>query len=77
LQEIEDTAVSLMCEVILAFPPNGIAPPILKLLLDRQFEEVEQARLPDVWQAAVAESQPDNTFILMKKLRDTRVMKPV
>jgi hypothetical protein len=49
----------------------------LALFLDKQFEEIELARLPDVWQAAVAESQPDNTFILMKKLRDTRVMKPV
>jgi hypothetical protein len=77
LQEIEDTAVSLMCEVILAFPINGIATPVLALFLDKQFEEIELARLPDVWQAAVAESQPDSTFILMKKLRDTRVMKPV
>ncbi len=66
-----------MCEVILAFPTYEVAAPILKLFLDRQFEEVELARLPDVWQAAAAESQPDNTFILMKKLRDTRVMKPV
>jgi hypothetical protein len=77
LREIEDTAVSLMCEVILAFPINGIADPVLKLFLEKEFEAIELARLPDVWQAAVAESQPDNTFILMKKLRDTRVMKPV
>ncbi len=77
LQEIEDTAVSLMCEVILAFPQNGIAPAVLKLFLDKQFEEVALAQLPDAWQAAVTDSQPDNTFILMKKLRDTRVMKPM
>ncbi|MFZ0547666.1 MAG: dephospho-CoA kinase [Candidatus Promineifilaceae bacterium] len=77
LKEIEETAVSLMCEVILAFPSNEIAPPVLELLLDRQFEEVELARLPDVWQAAVVDSQPDDTFILMKKLRDTRILKPV
>jgi N-acetylglutamate synthase-like GNAT family acetyltransferase len=77
LQEIEDTAASLMCEVILAFPANGIPAPVMRLFLDKQFEEVELARLPDVWQAAVAESQPENTFILMKKLRDTRVLKPV
>ena len=77
LQEIEETAVSLMCEVILAFPPNGIAPAVLKLFLDKQFEEVDLARLPDAWQSATADSQPENTFILMKKLRDTRVMKPI
>lgn len=77
LKEIEDTAVSLMCEVILAFPTNGLPAPVMKLFLDKDFEEVDFARLPDVWQAAVSESQPDNTFILIKKLRDTRIMKPV
>jgi dephospho-CoA kinase len=77
LREIETTAVSLMCEVILAFPSSDIAPAVLKLFLDKQFEEVELAQLPDAWQAAAADSQPDNTFILMKKLRDTRVMRPV
>lgn len=77
LKEIEDTAISLMCEVILAFPGQGTAEPVLKLFWDKAFEEIELARLPDVWQAAVAESQPDNTLLLMKKLRDTRVLKPV
>jgi N-acetylglutamate synthase-like GNAT family acetyltransferase len=77
LQEIEDTALSLMCEVILAFPQNGVAPAVMKLFWDKAFEEVEFAQLPDAWQAAVADSQPENTFILIKKLRDTRVMKPV
>lgn len=77
LREIEETAVSLMCEVILAFPKNSITPPVLKLFLDRDFEEIEFDRLPDVWQAAAAESQPDDTFILMKMLRDTRVVKPL
>jgi hypothetical protein len=66
-----------MCEVILAFPPTGIAPAVMKLFWDKSFEEVEFAQLPEAWQAAVADSQPDNTFILIKKLRNTRVMKPV
>jgi dephospho-CoA kinase len=77
LKEIEETALSLMCEVILAFPTDGLPAPIMRLFLDKDFEEVDFTRLPDAWQAAASESQPDNTFILMKKLRDTRVMKPV
>jgi hypothetical protein len=77
LKEIEETALSLMCEVILAFPSDGLPAPIMRLFLDKDFEEVDFTRLPDAWQAAASESQPDNTFILMKKLRDTRVMKPV
>ena len=77
LDEVEKTAVSLMCEVILAFPPNGIAPPVLKLFLDKQFEEVELVQLPEAWKSAATDSQPENTFILVKKLRDTRIVAPL
>lgn len=77
LDEVEQTALSLMCEVILAFPPNGLAPAVLKLFLDKQFEEVEWVQLPDAWKSAVSDSQPENTFILLKKLRDTRIVAPL
>lgn len=77
LKEIEDTAVSLICEVILVFPPNHVEPAVLQLFLNNSFEEVDPLRLPEAWKAAVDESQPENTFVMMKVLRDTRIMQPV
>jgi N-acetylglutamate synthase-like GNAT family acetyltransferase len=76
LKEIEDTAISLICEVILAFPTNQVEPAVLQLFLDNSFEEVDALRLPEAWKAAVDESQPENTFVMMKVLRDTRSMQP-
>jgi methylmalonyl-CoA mutase cobalamin-binding domain/chain len=76
LKEIEDTAISLICEDILAFPTNQVEPAVLQLFLDNSFEEVDPLRLPEAWKAAVDESQPENTFVMMKVLRDTRSMQP-
>lgn len=74
LQEIEDTAIQLICEVILAFPPHDISEDVRQLLLSRGFSRVDAEVLPRAWRLAVIESQPDGTFVMMKRLRDTRIM---
>jgi dephospho-CoA kinase len=77
LQEIEDTANSLICEVILAFPPTDPPAEVLSLFTDRGYVDVQPDSLPKAWLSAVEESQPHDTLILMKILRDTRAIGPV
>lgn len=72
LQEIENTAGELICEVILAFVPKDGPKEIQQLFKDRQFVHAEPGTLPEAWRAAVDESQPDNSIMMMKVLRDTR-----
>jgi dephospho-CoA kinase len=72
LREIIDTANKLICECILAFPAHDGPPAILRLLEAHDFVEVAPERLPAVWRAAVEESQPVNSAIMLKVLRDTR-----
>ncbi|MGB3713094.1 MAG: dephospho-CoA kinase [Candidatus Promineifilaceae bacterium] len=77
LQEIEDTANALICEVILAFPPTDPPAEIHRLFTERGYIDVQPGSLPRAWLAAVEESQPPDTLILMKILRDTRAVGPV
>lgn len=74
LQEIENTALQLICEVILAFPAHGVSEHVHQLLLSRGFTKVDAEVLPRVWRLAVIESQPEGTFVMMKKLQDTRII---
>jgi dephospho-CoA kinase len=72
LQEIEDTANSLVCEVILAFPPTGPSLEMRQLFAARGYIEIQKGVLPKTWQTAVEENQPYDTLIWMKILRDIR-----
>jgi len=72
LQEIEDTANSLICEVVLAFPPTDCSEEMRRLFEARGFVIIEANVLPKAWQAAVEENQPHDTLIFMKILRDIR-----
>lgn len=69
LQEIEQTAGLLNCDVILAFPLPDTPEQVRKLFVERGFEHVDPAVLPAAWQAAVAESQPDDSTVMVKRLR--------
>ncbi|MCI0399359.1 MAG: hypothetical protein L0322_31095, partial [Chloroflexi bacterium] len=77
LQEIEDTANELICECILAFPPHDVPADVRQLFERRGYVEVDREVLPAVWKTAAEESQPPGTFVLLKKLRDTRITSPV
>jgi hypothetical protein len=73
LAEIERTAIELICESILAFPPADGADEVIRLLLAVGFEPQEAEQLPRVWRRAVEESQPAGTRLLVKVLRDVRI----
>jgi N-acetylglutamate synthase-like GNAT family acetyltransferase len=72
MREIENTANSLVCEVILAFPPTN-PPEQMQVLFDKLgYTEVQAETLPNAWQISVQENRPHDTLVLMKILRDTR-----
>ena len=72
MREIENTANSLVCEVILAFPPTN-PPEQMQILFDKLgYTEVQAETLPNAWQISVQENRPHDTLVLMKILRDTR-----
>jgi len=72
LQEIEDSANSLVCEVILAFPPSGPSLEMRQLFAARGYVEIQKGVLPKTWQTAIEDNQPYDTLIWMKILRDIR-----
>lgn len=74
LAEVEKSANELICEIILAFPPADSPSEITMLFADQDYELVtNKDQLKRVWRAAVDESQPDDTFIMLKVLRDARI----
>jgi dephospho-CoA kinase len=73
LEEVESTARSLICEVILALPPRYGAKRISKLFLERGYEVTDIESLPKPWQDAIAGHKKENKSILMKVLRSTRL----
>lgn len=73
LEEIETSAADHICQVILAFLPHDVPAEVRQVFERRGFVAMEKESLARNWQAAVEESQPDNTIFLVKILRDTRI----
>ena len=74
LKEIEHTANQLICEVIFAYVTKDAPDEIRNLYSDRGFEAVIWETLPKAWRSAAAESQPESSLLMMKKLRETRIV---
>lgn len=73
LEEIERSARELICEVVLVYLAPDVADQIRQLFLDAGYEPRKREGMPRAWQHTVVETQPDNTHILAKVLRDIRV----
>ena len=76
LHEIERSAKMHMNELIFGFVPNEGGEIMHQLLADAGFERRDYDKLHRVWKKAVDESQPDDTYIMFKMLRDIRYDKP-
>jgi dephospho-CoA kinase len=78
LKEIEQSADKLICEAVMAFLPHGTADAVRQAFADQQYNTVaDVGRLPRAWQSAAEESQPDNTYVMLKVLRETRITEPI
>lgn len=73
LREIESSARELICEVVLVYLPPDVPDRIRRFFLEAGYEPREREGMPRAWQQTVVETQPQNTFILAKVLRNIRV----
>lgn len=72
LQEIENSAKAHLCQIIVVFLPNNSPDDLRRLLVTHGFETMAEESLTSHWRLAVEESQPDDTFYMIKVLLDTR-----
>ncbi len=73
MAEIERTAQELICEAIIAFPAQDAPEPVRQLFAGMGYESRQKSQLPRVWRSAADESQPENTHLLVKVLRNVRI----
>jgi N-acetylglutamate synthase-like GNAT family acetyltransferase len=78
LAEMEQAARELECEAILLFLPQPTPPALIEFWEAIEYESQVVADLPRAWQQAAKESQLDDTdTVILKKLRERRVLRPM
>ncbi len=75
LLEIEQSANAHIGEALTAFVPADAPAELRDLFLAEGYVAVEKELLPEAWRTAVEESQPPDTSIMLKVLRDERLNK--
>ncbi|MBP6802534.1 MAG: dephospho-CoA kinase [Chloroflexi bacterium] len=75
LLEIEKSANAHIGEMVAAFLPDDETETLPALFQREGYVAVDKEMLPDVWQTAVEESQPPDTILMVKILRDDRLHK--
>lgn len=77
MEAVCGAAYELMCEVALLFPPEDASGRTRQFFRSCGFEAIEMDDLIPAWRRAAWQSMPDNSFIMLRKLREKRVMRPV
>lgn len=72
LEEIESTAETLLCEVILACRPQNETKEIQSLFEEKDFVLTDPNRLPKVWKTAISNSNTAPRSLWMKVLQTSR-----
>lgn len=78
LAEMEQAARELECEAILLFLPQPTPPALVEFWEALEYKSQVVADLPRAWQQAAKESGlDDNGTVVLKKLRERRVLRPM
>ncbi|MCP4359389.1 MAG: dephospho-CoA kinase [Chloroflexi bacterium] len=72
LEEIEKSANAHVCQILVLFLPNDAPDDLRRLAATYGYSVLPKEELANNWVIAIEESQPDDTFYLLKILRDTR-----
>ncbi len=77
VESIENAANELQCEVCMLFVPLRASPAVIRFYETCGYERPELEGLPRVWQDTVQEATDQGRYILMKKLREDLVVRPI
>jgi hypothetical protein len=77
LETVETEAKALSCEVAIAFLEDQIAPEAVQFFESRGYERQELSQLFSVWREVSQEFLTDTRFMMVKKLRERRIMRPL
>ncbi len=77
LEAVCESASELMCEVALLFPPADSSGRLLHFFSSCGFDAVLPEELIPAWRKAAQQSMPPESTIMVRKLREKRVMRPV
>ncbi len=75
LREIESSAEAHIGEIVAAFIPQKQKEALHRFFSEEGYFDVEPDILPDAWQVAIEESQPPDTHLMVRVLRDDRLQK--
>jgi dephospho-CoA kinase len=78
IDTIEKAANALQAEISLIFLPSDTPDEIRKAVLAKGYERqtLDDLRIPD-WREAAQESTPPNSYMVVKRLREDRVLRPI
>jgi GNAT superfamily N-acetyltransferase len=77
LETIEDEARALSCEVAIAFFEAQIAPEAVAFFQSQGYERQEPNQLHSIWREVAQEFLSESRFLMVKKLRERRIMRPL
>ncbi len=77
LETIEGEAKALSCEVAIAFLDKRIAPEAFSFFESHGYERQELEQLFPIWREVAEEFMNENRVMMVKKLREKRIMRPL
>jgi dephospho-CoA kinase len=73
LEEVEASAEAHICEIIIAFLSPKAEAALHRIFELKGFDQGDRDSLPGAWRTAIDESQPEDSLLLVKILRDERL----
>ena len=77
LETIEGEAKALSCEVALVFLDKRVAPEAFSFFESHGYERQELDQLFPIWREVAEEFMNENRVMMVKKLREKRIMRPL
>ena len=77
LETVETEAKALSCEVAMVFLDERVSPQAIEFFESQGYERQEQDELFSVWREVSLEFLQENMFMMVKKLREKRIMRPL
>jgi GNAT superfamily N-acetyltransferase len=77
LETIEAEAAALSCEVAIAFLEEQIAPEAIEFFAAQGYERQPPSTLYKVWREVAQEFLTESRFMMVKRLRESRILRPL